>query len=270
MFIEQFIEWSHKNLFDNDEAIGYLRGRGVSESQWVKHKLGYISGNFLVDETRDPEHNEKCLDKEHRSLWCDSCRYNWWSSSWVETGDKYDDGEPKKKRVIGNRIKGSIVLPLTTYSGGIVGFQIRSLVDKSYDTFALKRRPEAYFFGLGPNVDRIWSTRSIFLVEGPFDALVFERLVNPNVVALTTNKVNKLQIKFLRRFVDTVYLLLDLDAAGVDGVNSFIKFNSDDFRIHRFEFPKIRPGDKDLGDFWKHGGDEKFKKHFERLLNEFK
>lgn len=259
-FLERFLEWSSEGLRQNDEATDYLTGRGVSEEQWDRHRLGYTGGNFEPDPEEDPDHNSNCGDTDKLGKWCSTCRYIRWSSLW----ERVESDAPKVKKV-GKRIQGCIVLPLTTYSGNPIGFQVRSITDKSYDTFAIRRRPEAYFFGLAANIGDIWSSRKVFLVEGPFDELIFERLVLPNVLSITTSSVSKTQTLFLRRFVDEVVMLLDLDTAGREGVHRFKEFHSNEFEITSPGYPRIEDKDKDLGDYWKRVGDERFSKYFSRF-----
>lgn len=257
-FVDDFISWAHRGLEESDEAQTYLLGRGVSREQWSKHSLGFTGGDFSVDSSSDPRHNLSCGDKPKKHLWCDSCRYNRWSSEWEE-----EEGTSRWKQTVGRRIAGGVVFPLTNYAGQTVGFQIRSLERKSYDTFAVSRRPEGYSFGIGPNMDAIWSSREVWLVEGPTDQLILERLVVPNVVAITTSAISKLQALFLQRFVRTVNLCLDMDAAGRKGVRSFFKYNVGDFDIRDVKYPRIAPKDTDLGDFWKRVGDDRFTEYFQ-------
>lgn len=260
-FLERFLEWSSDGLYQNDEAVDYLIGRGVSEEQWRKHRLGYTIGDFEPDPEEDPNHNLACGDPEKLGKWCDTCKYIRWSSTW----ERVESDAPKVRR-IGRRIQGCIVLPLTTYSGSLIGFQVRSIIDKSYDTFAIRRRPEAYFFGLAANIGAIWSSRRVFLVEGPFDELIFERLVTSNVLSITTSSISKSQTLFLRRFVDEIVMLLDLDSAGREGIHRFKEFHSQEFDITCPGYPRVGEKDKDLGDYWKRVGDEKFSKYFSRFV----
>ena len=115
-------------------------------------------------------------------------------------------------------------------------------------------------------MDEIWRRREVALVEGPFDLGVFERLVPVPVLALTTNAVNPMQMKFLRRFVQRVYMCTDRDKAGRDGRDSFRDQVGSDFDIVSVAYPCVRKGDKDIGDFWKAVGDDRFAKHFQREL----
>ena len=262
MFVDQFLDWAHDQLLASDEAQAYFRGRGVSEDQWAKHRLGFIGGDFDVDPRTDPGHDENvCHDYDKKHIWCDSCRYRGWSSAWEEQ----EDGGRKIQRV-GRRIAGSIVFPLTSYSGQAVGFQIRSLVRKEYDTFAIRRRPEGYFFGIGPNMSQIWASREVCLVEGPADQLIVERLVRSDVLALTTAGAGAAQLRFLRRFVKRIYLCLDLDKAGRNGTRTFIEQNGDHFDIVSVKYNLSGRTFKDTNDLWRLVGDTAFSRHMKSRL----
>jgi DNA primase len=257
--VKDFLEWSHSCLLQSEEAQDYLITRGVSKEQWSRHSLGFVAGDFAPSPD-DPDHNDDCGDKEKRSRWCGTCKYNRWSGQYEEPE------EGRKIWRVGRRIQNSIVFPLSTYSGSVIGFQVRSIVEKSYDTYVIPKRPECYFFGIAPNISKIWATKEIWIVEGPLDQLLFERLVISNVVALTTSALNKQQMKFLLRFVERVNFCLDLDGAGRKGFHKFLEHNNTNrFDIRDIKYPK-RDNDKDPGDFWKRVGDKKFSEHFNRYL----
>lgn len=259
-FINRLIEWAHLSLLESDEAQAYLRSRGSSMDQWVRHKIGFVSSDFDVDPQECAEHSEYCKDRDARNRWCDACRYRRWSSTWENDNDGW------KEQQVGRRLVGHVVLPLTNYTGNVVGFQTRSIEGKSYDTFLMNRRPEGYFFGASTAMHSIWARRSVSIVEGPFDHLVYERLIMPNVLALTTNVVNPHQLRFLRRFVRRVYMCLDRDKAGRSGKDSLIEQIGLDLELIDVPYPKVRNGDKDIGDFWKQVGDDKFVTHFRRVI----
>lgn len=252
--VDEFIDWAHVSLLECDHVQEYLAGRGVSESQWKRHRIGYVVGEYCPDAARDHNHDLRTCSERERM--CDGCRFVRWSSS-------YADGQ----QTVGARIVGSIVLPLTSYSGTSVGFQIRFLKERSFDSFTVKRRPEGYFFGIAPNMEAIWATREVTLVEGPFDQLVFERLVGRNVIALTTSAIGTSQIRFLRRFVRTVNVCLDADVPGRDGTRKAMK-RLRDLNVRDLRCPSIRKGDKDPSDFWKAGGDERFASFFRERMRE--
>lgn len=259
-FLERLVDWAHAGLQESDEAQSYLRGRGSSSEQWTRHRMGFVQGDFDVDPKQDPGHTGHCFEKDRTGPRCDSCRYRIWSSEWIEDEDK------PKEQIVGRRIRGSIVLPLTSYSGALVGFQTRSIAEKNYDNFVLNRRPEAYAFGLGPAVHHAWGNKSIFAVEGPFDHQLIERLVSPSVMALTTSSINQLQMGFLKRFVKRIFWCGDLDKAGRDGLASLLQYHGSDFDVVDVKYPRIQEKDKDVGDYWRRVGDDKFAAHFRRIL----
>lgn len=240
-----FTEWAHFNLLENDAARNYLFSRGVSEEQIIRHRFGYISNPYNVDFKDDVNHNDLCKS-DKKVKWCDSCRFIYWSKD--------------RDYNICGRLVNNIVFPLNSYSGATVGIQTCSLTEKAYDTFAIKYRPEGYLFGASANLDKIWSNHEIWITEGIFDQLVTERLVASNTVALTTSSITSLQVRFLRRFVSDVVLVLDNDKAGIDGSNQFIKYNDKYFNITKVKLPNV----KDPNDFWKTVGDQKFKQFFEK------
>jgi len=257
--VNDFLDWAAEGLNSSDEAQAYLMGRGVSREQFVRHRLGFVGGNYEVDPSKDAGHNSSCSDFDLPQKRCDSCRLNRWTTLWKET----EEGSPKEK-ITGARIINCIVLPLSSYSGTYYGFQIRSIIDKNYDTFSLRRRPEALFFGLAANIDYIWSKKETWIVEGPFDQLILERLIARNVVAMTTNALGDNQAKFVKRFCESVILCLDRDKGGREGKEKTMEKLQSDlgelFPSRIVNVPKVRPTDKDLGDLWKRVGDEKFVK----------
>lgn len=260
MFLERLVDWAHAGLMDSDEARLYMQGRGSSEEQWVRHRIGFIRGEFDPDPKDDPGHSETCFNREKKNQRCDTCRYRMWSSEWGE-----DDDGAKTQTVCG-RINNCVVLPLTSYAGTLVGIQTRSIVDKDYDNFVVGRRPEGYAFGLSSAVHHVWTTQSACVVEGPFDQQVMERLVTPAVIALTTSSIGKDLMTFLKRFVKRIYWCGDLDAAGRDGLSSLRQWHGDGFDIVDVNYPRIEPKDKDPGDYWKRVGDKKFAEHFRRIM----
>ena len=261
--VDTFVEWAHAGLTQSGEARDYLSGRGVSSEQWEKHRLGYVLGNYHPNSSLDPNHSAICSDRMMTQKWCDSCRFVRWSSLWEQEGDG-----PKVQHV-GKRITGCVVLPLTSYSGATFGFQIRSITEKRFDSFSVAKRPEGYFFGVSSNMDAIWANKRAFVVEGPFDQLVFERLVSPNVVGLITNAPNTTQTRFFRRFTDWVGLFLDMDKAGRDGVDTFRERMEGGPLVHDFKIDGLKKRDggkcKDLNEAWKELGDARFSKHFSAM-----
>ena len=261
MNVGAFLDWANHSLADSEKARDYLQGRGVSASQMTAHRLGYVGEDYDVDPSQDSGHGEQCSDREKKHLWCDSCHFRSWSSTW----EANEEGGPKTRKP-GRRIRDSVVFPLTSYSGNNIGFQIRHLDRKEYDTFALRNRPEGFFFCNPANIASVWASQTAAIVEGPGDHMIYERLVDTNVLGLTTSGVSKLQLRFLRRFVRKIILVLDRDEAGIKGAQSFIQQHATEFDTSIVKYPSLQPKDKDPGDFWKRVGDERFRAHFKRAL----
>jgi DNA primase len=235
--------------------------------------MGFVAADFDPEPALDPAHNESCSDRDKRAAWCDTCRYRSWSSKWEkpdgEEEDGPDDAGPGRKvQRVGRRLVGSVVYPLTSYSGMTVGFQTRSIREKAFDTFMLKRRPEGAFFGAAGNIHRIWSTGEVVLVEGPSDMLVVERLVHPNVLSITTASPNVPQTRFLYRFAKRVYLCLDLDKTGRDSTASFVSKHAykPGFDLRDVDYKYSAHQAKDPNDLWRKLGDDRFSRHMKKAI----
>lgn len=266
MFLDELLEWGGSCLKDSDEGRGYLLGRGVSDDQVSRHRIGFASGDYVPEIGRDPFHNSDCGDLDKRASWCDSCRFLRWSTKWVQESED----EREKTPLPGRKLLDCVIFPLTSYSGALAGIQIRSITEKDYDTFLLKRIPEGYFFGVSTAVSSVWARKEVFVVEGPHDQLILERLVSPNVVALTTSLPSRDQVRFLRRFASSVNMCLDADKAGRDGFKAFFERNSSRMLVRDVRYPCQRPKEKDLGDYWKRVGDDAFRAYFnEKIRTEF-
>lgn len=265
MFLDALLEWTSGCLTDSDEGKQYLLGRGVSDDQILRHRIGYAGGDYIPEISRDPDHSSRCGDEDRR-FWCDSCRFLRWSTKWV----KESEDDRQKTPLPGRKLFGCVVFPMTSYSGSLVGVQIRSIVEKEYDTFLLRRRPEGYFFGTASAVSSIWSRKEVYLVEGPHDHLILERLVAPNVLALTTSSPSFDQVRFIRRFASSVNMCLDMDKAGREGFAGFHERNSSRMTVRDVRYPCRKPKEKDLGDFWKRVGDDAFRQYFlDKIRTEF-
>lgn len=163
----------------------------------------------------------------------------------------------------GRKLDDSYVFPLTNTLGDVRGFQFRH-VDRArtgYTDFFLDRS-EAVLFGLGQAMPHVWTTGSIFLVEGNFDLFPVERHV-PGVVATLTARVPDIFVHVLRRMVEgDVWMGYDMDAAGRRGIMNFTKSHGDDFKVREVVYPTPVVTDgkraKDPNELWALWGDEKF------------
>lgn len=242
MHIESLIDWSANKLLGSIEAQSYLSKRGVPLEIANRLNIGFIDSSYIPSQSDDRNHSDKCESAQNR---CDTCRFLSWSQN--------------------DRLLGRVVLPLTSYSGASLGIQTRSIKEKTYDTFLLSHRPESYFFGLRDSIQKIWTRKYVVLVEGPFDCMILKRFVDHPVIAITTNATNENQSRFLNRYVDRVYTLLDNDKAGRDGFIS-IRNKTPSLEHIRLEISP-RFDVKDVNDLWVKLGDERFSKEISSVFS---
>jgi DNA primase len=202
------------------EARGELLNRGVSDDQIRQYQIGYLDRELP---SGLPQH---FLD-------------------WAKEGAKLDD---------------VFLLPLTSATGEIKGFQFRHVERErtGYMDYFLDRR-EAGLFGLAQAVPHMYATRSAFIVEGGFDLLPIQRVYAPTVATLTA-WMNKQTFRVLRRLVDRLYVGYDNDVPGRKGCE-LIKENYDGpgFQVYIVAYPKVKMANgklvKDPAELWETWGD---------------
>ncbi len=254
-FLDDFVNQCHESLLDSDVATKYLLKRGSTLNQWKKHRIGFVSSPFKAPYWDDRYHSDKCFEKgTHSSLLCDSCRFNRWSSSHDDLGFE-----------VSGRILNSIVLPITSYSGTLYGIQCRNLKEKVYNTFTFRHKPEAIFFGIAANIQDIWDTKFAILVEGPFDQLVIDNLLDNRVISLMTNEPNPTQLSFLRRFLNKMVISFDRDKAGNAGFESLSGILSNErILVEKIKYPRVYH--KDIGEYYEEFGSVKFLREFQEYI----
>lgn len=127
----------------------------------------------------------------------------------------------------GERLTGRLVCPLRSPRGSLVGFEARSIEEKSVTRYLL---PEAawlpLWLGLVPaTMEKIWDGGDVWIVEGLFDMLALEWVLPERDVALGSGraKLTDKQVEFLRRFCrGRVFLVYDNDPAGKKGMRGWI------------------------------------------------
>lgn len=261
-FLEEFVDWAAAQLLDDPDGLQYVLGRGVPVDLAQRLRIGFSNSSFEVNPANDPNHSDDC--RKDRQRRCDSCRFDSWSHIW-------EAGEAPRPKLVD-----SVVLPLTSYSNQVVGVQIRNIREKSFDTFLLRRRPEPYFFGIGPNLERIFSQKTVFITEAPFDSMVIQNCVAPNCVAICTNSVSGDQARVIRRFARRVYMCMDSDAAGRQGARDFALRNESSLDVSSVIIPsryRIPDGNngvmkpiKDFNELQKHFGNDELRKVIEEQL----
>ena len=170
------------------------------------------------------------------------------------------------------RLRGYLSFPLHNMEGEAVGLAVRHQVKKDYNKFTLDdAKVSVYAFGLGMAMPHIWRTRTVWVVEGPFDWFPMQQVI-PNVIATTTDALTWQQCIFVRRFCDTVVFCLDMDEAGIRGVQISKKrlglsYTDEDghqypARTSGLHAVEVRYPFKDPGDFYKEKGLWEFQRFF--------
>ena len=193
-----------------------LLSRGVSDEQAEIYQIGYLDKELIPNVPED-------------------------FSEWSKQGLKLDQ---------------VFVFPLTTAMGEIRGFQFRHVDRKKsgYMDYFLDRR-EACLFGLKQAVEPIWTSRSVYLVEGVFDLFPIQR-ATPNVIATLTAYANKSTVRLLKRISRKVWLGYDMDKPGLEGRNQFYRNYNSFFQVYTVEYPKVNGTFiKDPGELWEVWGD---------------
>lgn len=211
----------------NKRALDYLLKRGVSEKQIIDYEIGYI--DFLI----------RCNVKNEETK-----RFWEWSK-----GGKF--------------LRNKLLFPIRDGLGKLLGMEVRRLREKPRKFFLDRADYNYAFFGLDRAIDSICESREVFIVEGAFDLFPLQRVFENTIAALTAN-LGHLQISFLKRFVNRVFLVFDNDEIG----NKFfevVKFKCKD----AVEVLKISYLAKDPAELWEKIGEEEFQKFFKKAREKF-
>jgi len=220
-FLTKILEQS-KLYIQHEEAQRYLKQRGFDAQQITDLGLGYFP--------------EDVWPLRFKGELGDVGAWNHWSKN-------------------GWRVKGKLVFPITNARGLLRGIQIRSPdpEQKDYSKFYLEAAGiDAVFFGTPLAMPVIWKTRSVYLCEGLFDLPPLLRIW-PNTLCTGTANVSRLQMEFLRRYVDEVNVVFDADWGGDLFWNRFEREYARYFSKTR----RVELGAKDPSDLWAKLGDEK-------------
>lgn len=171
-----------------------------------------------IDLTYNPD------DVDYTKLYYKKYRNNKKLLPWKWLKSKGVTGRGTKAFKIGVDIEsGSIMLPCVTRDGKVVGAQSRSVAENSSENkyiTTLKFNARDHLFGehlLG--TEGLLEPDEAALFEGPLDAVhAYEVGVN-NTAACFGSSIRPGQAKLLRhREIDTIWLLLDPDVAGQEGI----------------------------------------------------
>lgn len=128
-----------------------------------------------------------------------------------------------------DRFRGRLIFPLHDHRGRVVGFSGRLLATDAKEakyintpeTMVYHKR--SLLFGYHQNLDAIREKQAVIVIEGEFDTLSSVQAHVRHVVAVKGSSLTIEQVRILARTVQTIYLALDADAAGVEATKRAIE-----------------------------------------------
>lgn len=233
----------YTNLKKNEEPYNYLRNRGISDETIRKFGLGFA----LNDWHGTRNYLKRIGFKEEEILELGLTTKN-------DKGNIYD------------RFRNRIIFPVFDVTGRVIGFGGRVLDDSKPKYL---NSPETPIFHKGTNLYGLNLAiknnlnRSIIMVEGYMDVISLSQHGVTNVVATLGTALTEGQCKLLRRYVDTVIVSFDSDAAGqkatLRGLDILLKAG---FDIRILQIPK----GKDPDEYIRVNGKEAFLKLVDKAM----
>ena len=198
--------WYHRNLQEAPDAQGaraYLDQRGLSRQSWTTFQLGYAPEGW----------NGLSNWMERQSVTCDEL---------IRAGlvvRKEKDGAQGFSTY--DRFRNRVLFPIADTRGQILAFGGRVMQDEASPKYL--NSPETDLFFKGRSLYALDKARQsataagrFYLVEGYFDVIALYEHGITNVVAPLGTALTSDHVQILRRFVPSVTLVFDGDAAGVN------------------------------------------------------
>jgi DNA primase len=212
----QCCEWAarqfHEFLIRSDNAEvarQYVEERNITPDSVERFKIGFSPNDWtwLLDRARNTPYSPKVL--EAVGLLGKSER----------TGNYYD------------RFKGRVTFPIRDTQSRTIAFGgriIPSLADENSAKYVNSPETRLYtksdtLYALDIVRNQISKTRQLTVVEGYTDVILCHQYGVNDVVACCGTALGERHIRLLKRFADTVYLVLDGDAAGQSRTNDILE-----------------------------------------------
>jgi DNA primase len=202
----------HECLLNSDSARlarEYVESRRLSAESIAKFKIGFApdSWSWLLDRARNSPHSPAVL--EAVGLLGRSA-----------TTDRLYD-----------RFKGRLIFPIRDAQGRTIAFGGRILPAlKEENSAKYINSPETRLFSKSEHLyaldiarATVGKTREITIVEGYTDVVMCHQHGVDDVVAVLGTALTERHIPLLRRFADTIYLVLDGDEAGQRRTNEILQ-----------------------------------------------
>src|SRR5262245_10495818 len=212
----QCCDWAtkqfHEFLLRSDSAEvarRYIEERSITPASVERFSVGFSPNewSWLLDRARTTPYSPKVL--EAVGLLSKSER----------TGNCYD------------RFKGRVIFPIRDTQGRTIAFGGRilpGLADENAAKYVNSPETRLYtksdtLYALDIVRNQITKSRSLTVVEGYTDVILCHQHGVSDVVACCGTALNERHIRLLKRFADTVYLVLDGDAAGQSRTNDILE-----------------------------------------------
>ncbi len=198
--------WYHRRLLESpeaQEARDYLDRRGISRESWATFQLGYAPGGW-------------------------NGLSHWMETQAVKLQELTQAGLVVRKEKEGaqgfstyDRFRNRVLFPIADTRGKILGFGGRVLQDEATPKYLNSPETDLFFkgrtlYGLDKARQAAAAAGRFYLVEGYFDVIALHEHGLQNVVAPLGTALTSDHVQILRRFVSSVTLVFDGDAAGVN------------------------------------------------------
>lgn len=205
----------NEHLFHIPEGRDYLKHRGIDDITTRRFHLGFApkSWDFLLPKVFERIEKRGVLKDITEEAVRDHL---------VQVGllkCKAEEGEGAQKRYY-DAFRERLIFPITRSDGRPIAFGGRALgsepntpkyINSSESPLYLKRKS---LFGIFQALPEARRTRHVFLVEGYMDVISMNQLGITEVVATCGTAATPQHAEVLKRFVDSVTVLFDGDAAG--------------------------------------------------------
>jgi DNA primase len=212
----QCCDWAakqfHEFLLRSDSAgiaREYVEDRNITPASVERFRIGFSPNEWtwLSDRARNTPFSPKVLE---------ACGL---LSQSERTGGQYD------------RFRGRLIFPIRDTQGRTIAFGGRILPKLApEDAAKYINSPETRLYTKSDTLyaldivrNHISKSRQLTVVEGYTDVILCHQHGATDVVACCGTALNERHIKLIKRFADTVYLVLDGDAAGQNRTNDILE-----------------------------------------------
>ncbi len=199
--LEEVAEFYHSKLRESDQALDYLKSRGIDTHTIKRFQIGY-----------SPSSGELVKFLKDRGI----------LEVYEKSGNIKDLGEGKYRDLFQRRV----IFPIRDIRGRVVGFGGRVLEDdgpkyiNSPESEVFKKRD--LLFGLYESLSYLRDLKKAILVEGYFDVISLHQAGFRYALAPLGTSFGQEHAKVLSKIVSKVYLLFDSDSAGQRAMRSAV------------------------------------------------